>query len=362
MPARFLNLCCHFAFACLLAISFEAKAAADGPNPNSFLVACQALYGQGSIDFRAAAQTKPPTDPNLATLKRTVDALLEASWIMIGSLPDETCETHLRVLLKAHGLELSSVDISDLRPLASFVQLEELTLSNDSIADLSPLSGLTNLRSLDIGGNRVSDLRPLSTLANLSELRALQNSISDLTPLSGLNHLFVLGLEANRITDVTPIAHLPVLLRLYLQGNQIVNANALSALPKIGNLNLNSNSIADISGLFPSLPAGVSWVFLNLSNNPIPQTQIQPLRDRNGGMSVKPGQVGPPGLFANDFTSPRYVVPAVDRGDEGFVNQVRTINICSQANDPVPRAAELHWPNDGRIDWPSCKDHGLGAP
>ena len=77
--------------------------------------------------------------------------------------------------------------ITDLRPLASLINLEVLSLENTQVSDISPLAALTNLQTLDISNNLIEDLRPLAGLTELRTLWIQGNPITDFTPLAGLN-------------------------------------------------------------------------------------------------------------------------------------------------------------------------------
>ena len=334
-------------------VSLTVGIAPAGDGDHAFKSSCESIYGGDPIDFRHAAQTSSPSDADSASMKRTIDALLEASWLLIGDLPGATCGVHEKILAKAHGLELSSLSISDLRPLESMSRLEELTLSNNAISDLSPLRSLTKLKSLDVSGNRVSDMSPLHEMTTLVELRLLQNEVNDITALSSLSLLQELSLEANHVADVGPLASLASLRWVHLENNLITSIDSLSRLPKLAAVDANGNRITDITRFLPQpRPAGV-FVGVDLSNNPISAEQLKDLVDRNGGTKLQPGQIVPFGVVFSHWTSPKYVVSGRYNGTEGFVNHKRTINICSVPNDPV---------RDFPHNWPTCEDHGHVAP
>lgn len=152
----------------------------------SFLSACRQIYGTGEI-----ASNRKSSGP--ATLRRTVDALIEADGVLVGTIDaPNTCVLHERILSKMQGLELSSLELVDIRPLSVLARVQSLTLSNNAIEDLTPLSGLTTLRTLDVSGNRVSDISPLKSLKDLQALRAMRNNIKDISSLADLRLLAII--------------------------------------------------------------------------------------------------------------------------------------------------------------------------
>jgi hypothetical protein len=88
-------------------------------------------------------------------------------------------------LLKAPDLVLLVVDggmVTDLTPLASSSQLEELSLDDNPVQDLTPLGSLTNLRSLSIARTQVKSLEALAGLS----LQQLDIRGSAVTSLQGV--------------------------------------------------------------------------------------------------------------------------------------------------------------------------------
>ena len=60
---------------------------------------------------------------------------------------------------------------------------------------------LTNLTSLDLSTNEISDIKPLSNLTKLTGLFLGENQISDIKPLSNLTNLTGLFLSGNPLTS-----------------------------------------------------------------------------------------------------------------------------------------------------------------
>jgi len=114
--------------------------------------------------------------------------------------------TNLKVLY------LSKNPITDLRPLANLTALKRLYLwdlsPNTPTLDLSPLASLINLEEISLENSKVSDISPLAELTKLSELHLSNNQIKDISPLAGLTELRILWIKGNLITDYSPLAEL----------------------------------------------------------------------------------------------------------------------------------------------------------
>ena len=114
--------------------------------------------------------------------------------------------TNLKVLY------LSKNPITDLRPLANLTALKRLYLwdlsPNTLTLDLRPLATLINLEEISLEDSKVSDISPLAALTKLSELHLTNNQISDISPLAGLMELRILWIKGNPVTDFSPLAGL----------------------------------------------------------------------------------------------------------------------------------------------------------
>ena len=108
--------------------------------------------------------------------------------------------------------------------------MKRLDISDNKLtdSDLTQLEGLTQLEWLDVGKYfsnpetyLLTDITPLASLENLDELHVEGNSISDLSPLSGLTALTELLLNWNSVSDVTVLSGLTGLETLELWHNEI---------------------------------------------------------------------------------------------------------------------------------------------
>jgi hypothetical protein len=271
------------------------------------------LFGQPH-PFRDAciSSQKPAPNPTAAerATKLTVDALIQAARNLAGVPIGPPCDWYEHVLTKMHGLEISSLGITDLAPLASLSQLEQLTMTNNAISDLRPLEGLGNLKSVDISGNRVADLQALANLRNLRELRAMSNSISSVAPLERLEHLQIVWLSNNRIASVSALGKFSGL--LYLQNNTIQDITVLSS---VSQLDINGNKVDDLRNY---KPAGLG--VLNISNNPV-ATNYPNL---DGFF----GRMGPALRFRSTWTDPLFI-PPVEPNTAAYINRSKTVLACN---------------------------------
>jgi internalin A len=231
----------------LVGVQLVVRAAAQPQAPLPFLKACESFYGKSAVPTQLSV-TSSPTAVN--ALKRTVDSMIVADIALVGIMDDKgTCELHDRILRKIRGLDLSSIGLSDIRPLSSLTNLEELTLDNNNIVDISPLASLNKLTSLDLSGNKIRQLKPLSSLSQLLQLRIAGNELRDLTPLAQLSALRIAYLQQNQITDIGPLTQLKQLRALWIQNNEIKDIGSVSVAPELSVLDLNGNKVNTIKGV-----------------------------------------------------------------------------------------------------------------
>ena len=190
-------------------------------------------------------------------------------------------------LTQLRFLDLDGQPYTDISPLASLNQIEELWLAgNPAINDLSPLGdkpslkrllmysgylpslpsfeNLPNLEFLDISGSSVQSLDGIETLSSLVELNANWNQINDLSPLNGLSNLSILHLEGNQIQSLNALENLQNLTHLNVQWNQIASASILDGLLNLQQLYLDGNQLTSFDSA--NLPV-LSW--LGLNQNPL---------------------------------------------------------------------------------------------
>ncbi len=191
-----------------------------------------------------------------ALLKNVVCAALEK---------DESCTITIADTQSLTSLDASFLEISNLRGLEHFTNLEHLYLGFNNIDDLSPLAGLTSLTELHLNFNSIDDISPLADLTSLTKLNLNGNHIDDLSLLVGLTSLTELNLDSNNINDLSPLAGLTSLTKLYLGSNNIDDLSPLAGLTSLTELYLRYNNINDIS----SLRDLADLYNLHLNSNPI---------------------------------------------------------------------------------------------
>ncbi len=79
--------------------------------------------------------------------------------------------------------ETGRADVTRLEGIESLVGLVTLDLSSNQITDIRPLARLSNLMSLNLRSNRIADIGPVATLPGACEIDLWQNPIGDITPL-----------------------------------------------------------------------------------------------------------------------------------------------------------------------------------
>ena len=140
-------------------------------------------------------------------------------------------------------LDLSSLAIKDLSPLAGITGLRRLDVSATKITDLTPLAKLIDLQELDLSGTAVADLAPLANLAGLRQLSVARTSIKDLAALRGLVGLQQLDASATHVTDLSPLMQLSALQQLDVSYTPIENLNPLARLASLQELNLSKTQV-----------------------------------------------------------------------------------------------------------------------
>lgn len=106
-------------------------------------------------------------------------------------------------------------------------EFDNLSLVNKGLTDIRPVASLVNLKGLNLSQNSILDVEPIGNLVGLTRLFLLDNQIQDVSPLSSLVNLIYINLKNNQIDDVSSLVTLKKLTskRLILQGNNISAAD-----------------------------------------------------------------------------------------------------------------------------------------
>lgn len=185
------------------------------------------IFGLG-IDGYSQETQSIPTNDNFETFadwcrnrenlnpeaKRTVSLILQQA----GTF---NCGRASQNLQEISQLDLSTSQISDVRPLQSLDNLVELKLINNRITDITPLQSLNNLEVLDLSYNQISNIAPLSSLTNLEVLNLSFNQVQQVNSLQSLMNLNELNLTNNQVSDITPLKPLDRLIYLFIRDNPI---------------------------------------------------------------------------------------------------------------------------------------------
>lgn len=140
-------------------------------------------------------------------------------------------------------------EITDIKGLDTFTELEELLLCDNEISEIKGLESLISLKKLYIRKNQISEIKGLNHLVNLEELHLNNNIISEIKGLENLVNLRVLWIDQNNIKKIRGLENLTNLVWLSLNGNQIVKIENLDNLVNLATLSFWRNNIEKISGL-----------------------------------------------------------------------------------------------------------------
>ena len=139
--------------------------------------------------------------------------------------------------------------LTDISPIASFTNIEELNLNYNRITNVEPVSRLTNLRSLNMQGNGIVDISSLSYLTKLVKLDLAINKVVNIDSVRSMSLLTALLLNMNEVVDVSPVEDLEFISGLGLESNQVVDPTPIGNLVDIFVVDLSFNKIQDFSAL-----------------------------------------------------------------------------------------------------------------
>jgi Leucine-rich repeat (LRR) protein len=159
--------------------------------------------------------------------------------------------------------ELSVGEVSSLAPLAILPSLRKLVLKSCYDQDLKPLAGLLHLTNLDIRLVEatepvVTDLDPLASIAQLEELSLAAEAVKSLEPLTKLSKLRRVTLDCKIAPPPLPLAQSESLTELTIAytGNRaseglrtLADIRFVEAMGSLERVNFRGNQIADLSPL-----------------------------------------------------------------------------------------------------------------
>lgn len=152
------------------------------------------------------------------------------------------------VLESVRTIDLSNQNLTQVKGLNVFPNLEELNISNNKITDISNLSKLKNLYSIDFSGNK--NITGWKDLSNVSTIVAKNCDIKDLSGIENMSELACLDLSGNtQLTNLELINKVQSLCSLSLENCNLNNISFINN-PTIVNLNISNNkNISDYSEL-----------------------------------------------------------------------------------------------------------------
>lgn len=145
-------------------------------------------------------------------------------------------------------ISLRNNEITEIKGLEKFPNLEELDLFANGISEIKGLEMLKNLRILDLCSTRVTEIKGLENLGNLENLSLGHTSIPKIKGLENLVNLKeldltnYLGESLTPLTEIQGLEHLSKLEKLILTGHRI---KELKNLPNknLRTLEVSSNKI-----------------------------------------------------------------------------------------------------------------------
>jgi len=172
------------------------------------------------------------------------------------------------------GLEFMTNNISDLTPLASLRELNDLRASaidgGGKVCDLSPIKGL-GIKRLQLNGNpQLENLDPLKGMP-LEYLSIEGTRVSDLSALSGAP-LKTLNCSRTRVKSLRPLANAP-LATLWMNETKIDNLDGMPGM-RLTHLRAEKTDLKDLAPL-----SGMPLQTVNCNHTHI--ESIEPLRGMN---------------------------------------------------------------------------------
>ena len=168
------------------------------------------------------------------------------NFIDVNGVVEVPCRGKIDELVKIKDLNLSNLNIENLKFLNCFTHLEWLNLDNNKIVDITPLISLKNLKTLLLKNNENMNFEILKKMQCLNFLRLDKNNIQNIDFLSELINLEYLSLNENNIKDITPLKNLINLNDLSISDNKIQDVFILKKLTNLTRINISRNQLKHI--------------------------------------------------------------------------------------------------------------------
>lgn len=184
--------------------------------------------------------------------------------------------TNLRGLANFYNLNilnLSGNNITDIAELEACVNITELNLSNTSIENkYESIAKMPKLIKLDLANSGVTSIENINNYVTetlnskkkvaLAQLNISNNNIENIEGLEKITTLTQLHMAGTKTKDIAPIEKLENLTTLNISGNDLIDINELSGLSNLKYLDISSNKIQDLSPI-----SDKSLTELNISGN-----------------------------------------------------------------------------------------------
>lgn len=166
-------------------------------NLYSFLLACFDCNGDSIINFDESELTWDEIIQN---------AINNGYSSLIGTVLDSKAPDYNNKYLKFENMNITSI-----KGIEYFQNIEGLSLENTSISNISYLESLKRLKYLDLSNNNIADLSSISLMDDIITLDLSFNHISDIEPLRYLKAISSLNLDSNTIADFEPLTEMTTL-------------------------------------------------------------------------------------------------------------------------------------------------------
>lgn len=141
---------------------------------------------------------------------------------------------------------------ADLSVVPQCTHLTHMFLGFTNLEDLKIVAGLTNLKKLDLRMSpKITDLSPLKSLVDLEDLVVSQTGVKDISPLVALPRLRVLEAQMLLLTDVTPVAQMKEITHVDFLRSPIKDMTPFVRAPKLTWIRFCNSEVPDLKALLP---------------------------------------------------------------------------------------------------------------
>jgi internalin A len=227
----------------------EAAAAAVAPAASSAPVAPAPSASAAAWKKKSASECKPhPTtvefdDAAIETevrrkLFKDAGDITPADLGRIKSINLSTAHLHqidpcvFPMFTSLKDLFLGPGEYDDLTPIQKLATLETLRVSLSQVKDLHPIEGLKRMDRLDLSHTLIGDeeLKSVASFVNLTELTLDEDTITDLTPIANLKKLERLSVKKTGVKSLAPLAQLKTLRFVYIADTPITDITPVQGL------------------------------------------------------------------------------------------------------------------------------------